>query len=107
VWAKRPWYQSDRLEFRDPNGKPIAPEKVNATLADPYASDITTAPQLPPAGKAALDLVLKSGNPSAALGKLKMQDTSPGKTVSAQVEAELMRQGIIKKVGASAGDLKL
>jgi hypothetical protein len=101
VWTKRPWYQSDKLEFHDANGKQVPTEKVNAQLADPYASDITTASQLPPAGKAAIDLIIKSKDPGAALGKLKMQDTSPGKTVSAEVEKELIKQGVIKRMGAS------
>jgi hypothetical protein len=100
-WEKRPWYQSDRLKFTDKAGKVVPVEKVNAVLSDPNATDIAGPPLSPVASEALAKIMNYKGDKMSALGALKMQDKSPDKAVSREVEQAMQAQGLIKVVGAS------
>ena len=94
----RGWLLPGRVEFKTPDGKILDPNAVNATLADPYASDIMlSGPAISETAANALNIIKDfKGDKRAALSKFRMQDRSSNKQDSQAVEAELKRQGLIK-----------
>jgi len=94
----RGWLKSGRVEYRTPDGKLIDPSTVNATIADPYATDIfVSGPELSEVAQNALTIINGyKGDKRLALDKFKLADRSPNKQDSQAIEAELKRQGLIK-----------
>jgi hypothetical protein len=102
----RGFWLPGRVEYKDTKtGKMIDAEVVNAVIADPLGADITAkGPALNDRARNALALIQNyGGDKVAAFNKFKMQDQSPGKADSRAVEAELVRAGLIKRVGGNTG----
>ena len=87
-------FTSDRLVFKDDKGNIVDTSKVEEGLSNP-----ATTPGLSLQAQQVMQrisTVTDSATMQAAIARMQADDTSPGKTVSAEVLAELRRMGAIK-----------
>lgn len=94
-WKDEKWYNlldSDRLIFKDKNGKVVDPENVQAIIADPEAKDLA-GPAMSQAAQRSLEaiLALPPSARGAALNKLRMQMQGKNAGVTKEVEDALNR----------------
>lgn len=101
TYNDRGFWLPGRVEYKTPDGRMVDEAVVNAVIADPTAADITKASvTMSDKARQALTLIQNfQGDKLAAFNKYRMQDTSPNKENSRAVEAELMKAGVLKRVG--------